>query len=69
MEINRQYYGRAILKDVTYVWADDLTIEDIREDTYPHWSREDFEVFLFRFYKNRKPFLIWLHFEWCEVLK
>jgi len=68
---NQQFYivlkdhaiGKAILKRIHYRWSDELTEEEIKKDTYSHWTKHDWENFLENIYENRKVFGFWLIFE------
>jgi hypothetical protein len=69
-QINKVFYvmlndttmGKAKLITKIYKWSNELTIDEIRKDTYDYWMREDFEKFLQDLYGTPKVFGIWLVF-------
>jgi hypothetical protein len=69
VEIGGKFYGWANLCSVDYYWAAEIDEVEIKADTYLHWTKDDFQGFLKKMYRNTNPFLIHLVFEWVEVVK
>ena len=66
--INGDKVGVAVLKETEYYWSWELDLEEIQNDTYAHWTEEDFRGLLRNFYQNDNVYLIKLIFEWVEVI-
>ena len=73
--INKEFYvvfnkttiGKATLVKREYRWSNELTLEEIKKDTFLHWGIQEFEDMLYTFYENRKVFGFWLTFEIVKV--
>ena len=59
--------GKAILVNKEYRWSSDLTLEEIKRDTFEEWNRTDFEELLYKFYGSHKVFGFWLTFKITKV--
>lgn len=59
--------GKAKLLRVKYVWADELSNEFMRNDTYSNWGRKEFEDLLVKFYGTSNVFGLVLEFRIVEV--
>lgn len=55
--------GKAKLIKREYRWSYDLTEEEIKNDTYNHWGRAEFNDLMNKFYENSKIFGFWLVFQ------
>ena len=64
---NGHAVGKAKLIKREYRWSDELTLEEIKSDTFSHWTRLQFEDMMFKFYENRKIFGFWLTFKITKV--
>ena len=62
------FLGRARLLYLQYAWSNDLSLEFIQADTYPHYSRGDFNDEMKKFYKMTPVFGIILNMKWTEVV-
>ncbi len=67
--LNGKILGKAILENMGYAWSYDLDLKWIQDDTYSHFTREDFEKLLEKFYGNKIVFGIYLIFAIIEVEK
>ena len=59
--------GKAKLLKRDYRWSDDLTLDEIKSDTFAHWTNIQFGDLMFKFYENRRVFGFWLTFEVTKV--
>lgn len=59
--------GKAKLIERKYRWSDELTPDEIKNDTFSDWTRLQFDDLMFRFYENRRVFGFWLTFEITKV--
>lgn len=60
--LNGKTIGKAKLLTKTYKWSDELSLSEIKKDTYEYWSRKDFDNFLNSLYGSSKVFGVWLVF-------
>lgn len=60
--------GKARLVSIDYRWADDLSLEEIKNDTYATYTRRDFESVCKRYYKTSKVFGLWMRFVVTESI-
>ena len=73
--MNKEFYvlfdnktiGKATLVNKEYKWSSDLTLEDIKRDTFKEWQRSNFEDLMYNFYGNYKVFGFWLVFQINKV--
>lgn len=59
--------GKAKLIKRDYQWSDELSIEEIENDTFSDWTRVQFDDLMYRFYENRRVFGFWLTFQITKV--
>lgn len=64
---NNTAIGKAKLIERKYRWSDELTPDEIKNDTFSDWTRLQFDDLMFRFYDNRRVFGFWLTFEIIKV--
>lgn len=64
-----RFLGRARLEAVRYSWSHVLPLEFIKADTFPDYTRDDFDDEMTGFYKTLPVFLILLHLTWTEVVE
>lgn len=54
--------GTARMKSIEYKWSGELTLTEIREDTYSTWCRLNLERFLEKQYGTKRVFGIFMSF-------
>jgi hypothetical protein len=73
--MNKEFYvlydnktiGKATLINKDYRWSSDITLEEIKRDTFNNWERSNFEDLMYDFYANHKIFGFWLVFQITKV--
>ncbi len=59
--------GTAKLKSIEYKWSSELSLEEIKRDTYEYWTIKDFESFLKKQYGIEVVYGLLLTFEVTDV--
>jgi len=59
--------GWARLLQIGFAWAADVTLDEIKEDTFPQYTQKDWNALMRKFYGMTNPFGIWLYFERVEL--
>jgi len=60
--LQNKLIATATLVDKQYKWSTDLTLEQIKNDTYQHYTKKDWEILMKKFYGIEKVFGLWLTF-------
>lgn len=66
--LNDKKIGNAILLSKTYRWSYDLTDDEIKNDTFSKWNKNDFYDLMKKFYGCEKVYGLWLRFKITDVM-
>ncbi len=67
--VKGKYVGKAILKVVGSSRLCEISMDTLKKDTMEHYNYIDVEKLFERMYRHPNPFLIYLVFEWSEVVR
>jgi len=67
VSLDRKPIAKAVLKEKTYTWSDEIPLEVIKKDTFQDFTEEKWADQMEQFYGNRKVFGYMLTFEIIDV--